>query len=420
MVRQQLFLLVLTIASTLGAPTPEITPESRFSVEVAPSHSRPVQTRSSSSKIRRRGTSSLASFSALGNNQSSAGTYLSSVTIGDQEVTLQFDTGSSDLWVYSPYVHDKTLTERSLFDPNISPTWRRLDGFSWNITYEDSSSASGIVGTDVLQIGGQTMKNVIVEVATKVSNQFSSDKTYSGLLGLAWPRLSTIRPARQESFFFQFIDSLERPLFTVDINHDQTGAFEFGYIDEAKYTGEIQYTPVMNNLGSWRFMSAGYKIGEKFYPLSHAAIADTGTTALVMNRETVDAYYGSVPGSFWSDTERTYHYPCNSTLQPFALELGNGNFVAIPPADMNYGTLADDNSMCVGMLAAMPDDEEDLGDSYTFGSPLFNNQFVVFDAGKVRLGFAGKAAGDKNAVDQADLNPVNRTLSNSGSGGDGN
>jgi hypothetical protein len=58
------------------------------------------------------------------------------------------------------------------FDPTKSSTFKKLSGETWKISYGDSSSASGDVGTDVLDLGGLKVENQAVELAKTLSQQF--------------------------------------------------------------------------------------------------------------------------------------------------------------------------------------------------------------------------------------------------------
>jgi len=78
-----------------------------------------------------------------------------------------------------------------LFDPSKSTNWKTLSGYKWNITYGDGSGASGIVGTDVVTVGGKSVSGQAVEIATQVSSAFVSDTANNGLLGLAFSSINT-------------------------------------------------------------------------------------------------------------------------------------------------------------------------------------------------------------------------------------
>jgi hypothetical protein len=59
------------------------------------------------------------------------------------------------------------------FDPTKSSTFKELDGATWKISYGDGSSASGDVGTDVIDLGGLKVENQAIELAKQLSQQFA-------------------------------------------------------------------------------------------------------------------------------------------------------------------------------------------------------------------------------------------------------
>lgn len=119
--------------------------------------------------------------------------YLATVSIGTpaQNLNLDFDTGSADLWVWSTELPSSTTsgaTGHTIFNSSKSSTFKTSTGETWQIQYGDGSTASGNVGTDVLEIGGLTIQNQAIELAETLSAQFASGAG-DGLLGLAWVSL---------------------------------------------------------------------------------------------------------------------------------------------------------------------------------------------------------------------------------------
>jgi hypothetical protein len=106
--------------------------------------------------------------------------YLCEVDIGTpaQKLYLDFDTGSSDLWVWSTELSKTILSQANVqnqqvaFDPKKSSTFKELSGSTWKISYGDSSSASGDVGTDVIDLGGLKVEYQAIELAKSLSTQF--------------------------------------------------------------------------------------------------------------------------------------------------------------------------------------------------------------------------------------------------------
>lgn len=151
--------------------------------------------------------------------------YLSPVTVGNSKLNLDFDTGSSDLWVFSSDTPQQQSTGHALYDPS---TGTRLQGASWEITYGDQSGASGIVYTDKVVIGGVTATTQAVEAATSVSSTFTQNVDSDGLLGLAFSSINQVQPNPQTTFFDTVRQTLAKAVFTVDLKKGAAGSYTFG------------------------------------------------------------------------------------------------------------------------------------------------------------------------------------------------
>lgn len=149
--------------------------------------------------------------------------YLSPVTVGGQTVQLAFDTGSSDLWVFSTELPSDHIGQHSVFDPTKSSTWEEYGGSSWQIRYGDGSGASGTVGFDTVEVGEITVTRQAVEIATSISQAFIDDPNNDGLLGLGFGHINTIEPEQQNTFFENVMEELDMPLFTADLHEDESG-----------------------------------------------------------------------------------------------------------------------------------------------------------------------------------------------------
>lgn len=145
--------------------------------------------------------------------------YLAPVSLGTppQQVMLNFDTGSSDLWVFSTDTPANSRAGHKTYNPAGSTSAQRLNNATWSIRYGDGSGASGIVYTDVVTVGGITASTQAIEAATQVSGSFVEDTATSGLLGLAMDTINQVRPTRQKTFFSNVMSELAMPLFTANL-----------------------------------------------------------------------------------------------------------------------------------------------------------------------------------------------------------
>jgi len=307
--------------------------------------------------------------------------YLCPVVIGGETLQLDFDTGSSDLWVFSSEQPKSQTTGHVIYTP--SATSKLLSGQTWDISYGDGSSASGNVYSDNVSVGKATVTAQAVEAAKTVSAEFVSDAS-DGLLGLAFDSINTVTPTQQKTFFFNAIaQGLPSPVFTANLKKGTPGNYNFGYIDSSEYTGSITYVPVKTTNGFWEFTGNGYAIGSgSFVSSSIDAIADTGTTLLYLPAAAVKAYYAKVSGASNSAAAGGYIFPCSATLP--SITLGIGSYKAVVPGSyINYAPYS--GSSCFGGI------QSNTGIGFSiYGDIFLKSQFVVFNGNVPELGFAAK------------------------------
>ena len=87
--------------------------------------------------------------------------------------------------------------------------------------------------------------------------------------------------------------------------------------------------------GFWQFQSTSFAVGNgtaQANTQSGTAIADTGTSLLVVDPQVVEAYYDQVTGAVDSEEEGGVVFPCSSTLPD--LQVATGDSMATIPADL--------------------------------------------------------------------------------------
>ncbi|TCD64788.1 hypothetical protein EIP91_003625 [Steccherinum ochraceum] len=268
--------------------------------------------------------------------------YVVEVKIGTPGVTLHldFDTGSSDLWVWSTEIAGASRhPSHTIFDPRKSKTAKKSSG-SWSISYGDGSSASGDVYTDVVSVAGVSIPNQSVELAGKLSASFLSDGGNDGLLGLAWPSINTVQPRGVKTPVENMIEQklIEQPVFTAKLSRgDEPGFYSFGFIDPNVTSSPITYTDVDNSQGFWQVSSESYSINGKTTARNgNTTILDTGTTLLLVSDDVVEAIYGQIDGATYDDNQGGWKYPTNATLPKVSFAVGS-ELYTVNAADLGMG-----------------------------------------------------------------------------------
>ncbi|KAL8840692.1 MAG: hypothetical protein Q9170_001210 [Blastenia crenularia] len=308
--------------------------------------------------------------------------FLSPITIGGQTLMVDFDSGSSDLWVFNTQLKARQTQGHAVYDPKKSITFKPMEGATFKISYGDNSAASGSVGTDTVNVGGAQVEGQAVELASTITDSFTRDVNSDGLVGLAFGSINTVKPQPQKTFFENVMASLDKPVFTANLRHHTVGSYEFGRIDKSQFKGSLTYVPIDSSQGFWQVDSKGFSVGAGIIQTNQEAspaIIDTGTSLMLADDVVVRSYWRQVKGAQMDGQGVTF--PCTAQLPDFHVALGPSYMATIPGELMNFQRLSRDT--CFGGL------QSNMGQPLQiFGDVLFKSQFVVFDGGKKAVGFA--------------------------------
>ncbi|KAK2038923.1 eukaryotic aspartyl protease [Colletotrichum somersetense] len=318
--------------------------------------------------------------------------FLCPVQIGTppQTLNLNFDTGSSDLWVFSSETPVTEVAGQAIYNIQASSSAQALQGATWSISYGDGSSSKGNVYMDTVTIGGVTVASQAIESATQVSASFTRNANQSGLVGLAFGTINTVQPTKQKTFFENAMSNLAMPLFTANLKKGAAGNYNFGFLDNTEFTGEINFIPANVTAGFWQFTAQGFGVGEgnATAALPHEAIADTGTTLMLLPDSIVSAYYRNVPGAKFDSTNGGFVFNCQEQIPSFTVDLGTykavvpGEFIKFAPVD---GQTVETSTTCFGGIQSVGQLPFAI-----YGDVFLKSQFVVFHGGNNQLGFATK------------------------------
>jgi aspergillopepsin I len=230
----------------------------------------------------------------------------------------------------------------TIYHPDKSSTYKAVENSSFKVSYGDESWATGTVCKDTVSIGGATVKNQAFGLPKTVSSSFISDTYSNGLLGLGFSSMNTFQPGPQKTFFDNIAPTLEEPVLTALLRSDGVGEYEFGTIDHSKYSGTLVNVSVDSSSGYWQFDMGFFAVGNG--PLqavtdTPTAIADTGTSLMLVSDQVLEAYYGAIKHAQIFPSVGGYVFPCEAELPKLTVALGDKYQAAIPGSMMKFAEI---------------------------------------------------------------------------------
>ncbi|KAJ9126685.1 hypothetical protein QFC24_001715 [Naganishia onofrii] len=306
------------------------------------------------------------------------------ITIGTpaQSFLMDFDTGSSDLWV--PGSSGGTGNK---YTPSASST-SKDQGRTFSISYGDGSTTSGEVYTDTVTVAGLTAKSQAVGYATTASS--TTGATFDGLVGMAYQSLSTERaPPLFSTLYSQ--GAVSSGLFAFKLT--ASGAeLSLGGLDANAYTGAVTYTPVTQQ-GYWQVAMGSANVGGSAKVSNRQAIIDTGTTLIYASSTDGKAFYAGFPSNYplssfgYTGYDGYYAIPCTGSTA-ISLTFAGRSF-SIPYASfVNQGYVGTKGSTRYCLASLIASDSMGLGSTWLVGDAFLSNVYSVYDLANNRVGFA--------------------------------
>lgn len=316
-----------------------------------------------------------------------------------QPFSVILDTGSADLWVAGS---DCTTCDNvPLFSPSSSSSASLKSTGGFSITY-GSGSAVGDVYTENVYIGGYVVDGAVMSSVEQSQGIIRSDVPVSGIMGLAFPSISTLRstPVAQ---LLATQGVLAEPLFSFALQEASAGAgpsspggvMTLGGVNQSHYAGEIVYTNLTSET-YWLIPLQGVSVGSNQLTGSgttgNVAI-DTGTSLIGAPPEALQQIFEVFPGAQvgTGSAEGFYTIPCDSNVT-VSLTFSQTSF-AINPTTFNLGPVDSTGATCLTSLFAISGLGDGTSSSTTFPSWIIGDSFLmgvysVFRYSPPSVGFA--------------------------------
>ncbi|CDO72226.1 hypothetical protein BN946_scf184970.g78 [Trametes cinnabarina] len=296
-----------------------------------------------------------------------------------QSFTIDFDTGSSDLWV--PSSSCSSCRGHKTYNPSKSSTSSKKSG-SFEISYGDGSTASGTPYTDSVTVGGVKVTSQYLAAVTKESEEFTQDPA-DGLLGLGYPAISSLN---HNPFFFTAVQegAVSDGVFSFKLGKSGSELY-IGGTNEDLYTGSIESHKLSSSKGYWQIGGASVTINGKTAASKFDTVIDSGSTIMTAPPQAAEAFWAKISGSRIYDEEQgLYSFPCDS--EPEIAFSWGGKSWSVSGEDFNLGETEQGSGECVGALSG---GNLGLGSStWLLGDTFMKNVYTVFSVDDNSVGFA--------------------------------
>lgn len=256
-----------------------------------------------------------------------------------QTLTLQLDTGSSDIWVpaSSASVCESSKSSDGCtlgsFDSSSSSTFVVVGEDEFSIEYVDGSHSTGDYFTDVFAIGSSSVTNMTMGLGS------DTDIPY-GLVGVGYKTDEAI-VSDEESLSAAYdnlpivmvseglINTNAYSLWLNDLD-SSTGSLLFGGIDTAKYHGDLTRISIYKDSNTGVFTSFIVALTSVEATSSSGADALTSTgfpVAAVLDSGTTLSYLPQdLAEEIWTETGAVYNAEAGGALIPCSMASSGGYF----------------------------------------------------------------------------------------------
>jgi len=306
------------------------------------------------------------------------------VSIGTpaQNFLIDFDTGSSDLWVPSSTCKSSACGFKSTFKASNSVTAVKK-GETFSLTYADGTSISGPTYTDDVTVAGITVTKQWFSAVTTMSSNYASNPA-DGILGLAFPAISVLN---QSPWFItaHTEKKVKKNQFGFSLGTSGSELY-LGGTNTAKYIGGLEFHNIDSSFGYWLVPGASAKVGSTTAISGFGTIIDSGTTLMYAPLKDAIAVYSQIPGAaFFDQANGIFEYTCNP--QPKISFNWGGKDWVVSSAYFSRGKTAPGSTKCIGALVG----KSLAGKFWVLGDAFMQNVYTAFDFDKEAVGFAALA-----------------------------
>ena len=321
--------------------------------------------------------------------------YVGPVEIGSQTFQVIYDTGSNLLWVPSPDCGAQCSPHKAYTGTYTS------ENRPFTMKY-GSGSASGSYVSAPVTLADAPLDSFEMGLADTVSFQGYSSSAFDGLLGLAWPGLSSGVPSLVPAL--HTAGKIPENLFAIYLTPDGSGGeLVLGEIDQTRYQGTMTWLPLVLDAW-WTVGLTGLTVANTTpvvttsWATAETAIVDSGTSLIVGPDDEINNLIGTIISESGVDVQYDgssdlFYVRCTDVGRlpsiTFTL-MGSDNqqyHFAMPGPSYVIQSLSYSASICP---LALQKGGGSTGNSvdWILGDPFLRTFYSVYDYANVRIGLA--------------------------------
>jgi len=273
------------------------------------------------------------------------------------------------------------------------------------VSFADTTFASGFVAEESISLGNFTVPEQAFGLMNSTNVTFVDQ--VSGIFGLGFPRLSTIRylMSNDTPFFTKLAQAgqLVYPFFGVNLERNASyGSLSIGAIDSTivknvsliEWIEVIPFRPigVQSNVSGylqWAIPISNITVGnqtftmEPTYPQETSnqslALFDIGTPGIFGPYQDVERIFSVIDSSRLVDPTGQWAIPCNTNLT-MTITFSTGNYTLLP-SDYLIGPTVAEPELCLTWPKASPPSSD--GIDWQMGAAFMRTVYTVFSYGIV-------------------------------------
>ncbi|KAG0645682.1 putative aspartic-type endopeptidase OPSB [Hyphodiscus hymeniophilus] len=357
-------------------------------------------------------------------NAVQAGLYAANISVGTppQSLQVQIDTGSSDLWIPSSTLSVCEDTrdggcQGGTFDSSKSSTFDDVERNGFNISYVDGTGVSGDYFQDTLTVGGSTVKQLEMGLATEGTIGV-------GIMGIGYNTTEANVDTGNGTEYANLPQALQNAglinanaySLWLDDLQASTGSVLFGGIDTKKFTGDLISVQIYPTIEGGQNIFASFSVAftslsatsssgtDQLTPAGYAtaAILDSGTTITLLPDDIAQQVFQELGAEVSQELGATV-VPCALADKNGTLNYGFGG-VGGPVISVAVSQLVLPLSLPNGQVPTYSNGDQacSLGIQAAgnlpvlFGDTFLRSAYVVYDLDNNRIALAQT---DFNATD---------------------